>query len=161
EVRRPQAEEQRAAWHRCLGPRSSRLNGQVDALVAHFSLNVEGIRSVCAATTAASAAAPDALSADRLGDRLWIACREQARSRLDELAHRIESVAGFDDLVLPQGQRDLLQEIVGQVRQRRRVYDAWGFGAAGARGLGISALFAGPSGTGKTMAAEVLARELR
>jgi ATPase family associated with various cellular activities (AAA)/Winged helix domain, variant len=159
EVRRPQPEEQRAAWHRCLGPWSSRLNGQVDTLVAHFSLNVEAIRSVCAAT--AGAAAADELSADGLGDRLWSACREQARSRLDELAHRIESRAGFDDLVLPQPQRELLNEIAGQVRQRRRVYDGWGFGTPGARGLGISALFAGPSGTGKTMAAEVLARELR
>jgi SpoVK/Ycf46/Vps4 family AAA+-type ATPase len=48
-----------------------------------------------------------------------------------------------------------------QVRQRHRVYDTWGFGAKGGRGLGISALFAGPSGTGKTMAAEVIARDLR
>ena len=47
------------------------------------------------------------------------------------------------------------------VRQRSRVYGAWGFAARGSRGLGITALFAGASGTGKTMAAEVIARELR
>ena len=47
------------------------------------------------------------------------------------------------------------------VRQRRRVYETWGFADKGKRGLGISALFAGASGTGKTMAAEVLAHELR
>jgi len=87
--------------------------------------------------------------------------RAQARSRLDDLAQRIEPSAGWEDLVLPEPQRQLLAEIAGQVRQRPRVYDAWGFGGAGIRGLGISALFAGPSGTGKTMAAEVLARELR
>jgi SpoVK/Ycf46/Vps4 family AAA+-type ATPase len=51
--------------------------------------------------------------------------------------------------------------VAGQVRQRRRVYESWGFGRRGSRRLGISALFAGASGTGKTMAAEVLARELR
>src|SRR5204863_3887288 len=50
--------------------------------------------------------------------------------------------------------------IAAHLRHRRRVYDDWGFGEATARGLGITALFAGPSGTGKTMAAEVLAREL-
>ncbi|HSU19817.1 MAG TPA: ATP-binding protein, partial [Acidobacteriaceae bacterium] len=53
-----------------------------------------------------------------------------------------------------------LQRIAIHVRQRARVYESWGFELKGSRGLGISALFAGPSGTGKTMAAEVLAREL-
>jgi SpoVK/Ycf46/Vps4 family AAA+-type ATPase len=98
---------------------------------------------------------------ETLGELVWDACRAQARSRLDDLAQRIEPSAGWEDLVLPEPQRQLLAQIAGQVRQRRRVYDAWGFGGAGVRGLGISALFAGPSGTGKTMAAEVLARELR
>jgi SpoVK/Ycf46/Vps4 family AAA+-type ATPase len=57
-------------------------------------------------------------------------------------------------------QRQTLREIVLHVRQRFRVHQTWGFASRGARGLGINALFAGPSGTGKTMAAEVLAREL-
>jgi SpoVK/Ycf46/Vps4 family AAA+-type ATPase len=55
----------------------------------------------------------------------------------------------------------MLRQLVAQVRQRSRVYDEWGFGESTARGLGISALFAGESGTGKTMAAEVIARALR
>jgi len=62
--------------------------------------------------------------------------------------------------VLPEAQRQLLREIATQVRQRTKVYETWGFAEKGERGLGISALFAGSSGTGKTMAAEVLAREL-
>jgi SpoVK/Ycf46/Vps4 family AAA+-type ATPase len=85
----------------------------------------------------------------------------QARPRLDDLAQRIESVATWDDLVLPELQRQTLREIAVHVRQRARVYEAWGFAAKCARGLGISALFVGASGTGKTMAAEVLANELR
>jgi SpoVK/Ycf46/Vps4 family AAA+-type ATPase len=56
--------------------------------------------------------------------------------------------------------KDMLREIGTQVGRRFTVHETWGFGARGNRGLGICALFAGPSGTGKTMAAEVLAREL-
>jgi len=94
-------------------------------------------------------------------DRLWDACRVSARARLDDLAQRIEPVAEWDDLVLPAFQHQTLRDITAQSRQRTRVYQSWGFASKGARGLGISALFAGASGTGKTMAAEVLARELR
>ncbi len=63
--------------------------------------------------------------------------------------------------MLPELQRRTLREIAAHLRQRAMVYETWGFAGKGARGLGISALFAGASGTGKTMAAEVLARELR
>ncbi len=92
---------------------------------------------------------------------LWDACRLQARPRLEGLAQRIEPSATWDDLVLPEAQKQLLQQIALHVRQRTKVYQAWGFASKGSRGLGISALFAGPSGTGKTMAGEVLANELR
>jgi SpoVK/Ycf46/Vps4 family AAA+-type ATPase len=63
--------------------------------------------------------------------------------------------------VLPEAQRQILREIATHVRQRTKVYETWGFVTKGERGLGISALFVGSSGTGKTMAAEVLAGELR
>jgi len=86
--------------------------------------------------------------------------RMAARPRLDALAQRIEPKATWDDLVLPEGQVRSLRDLAMHVRQRGRVYDDWGFADKSARGLGISALFAGSSGTGKTMAAEVLAREL-
>jgi len=97
----------------------------------------------------------------RAGGSSWDACREQARPRLDDLAARIEPAARWDDLVLPDPQLRTLREIALHVRHRSTVYEDWGFAARGDRGLGISALFAGPSGTGKTMAAEVLAIELR
>jgi SpoVK/Ycf46/Vps4 family AAA+-type ATPase len=91
---------------------------------------------------------------------LWDICRRQARPRLDDLAQAIPPVATWDDLVLPEAQRAILRAIAMHVRGRMRVYETWGFARKGGRGLGISALFAGSSGTGKTMAAEVLANEL-
>jgi SpoVK/Ycf46/Vps4 family AAA+-type ATPase len=63
--------------------------------------------------------------------------------------------------VLPPEEKALLRQIVDQVGQRHRVYETWGFGQRMSRGLGISALFAGESGTGKTLAAEVIAHELQ
>jgi SpoVK/Ycf46/Vps4 family AAA+-type ATPase len=94
-------------------------------------------------------------------DRLWEACLSHSRPRLDRLAVRIEPRATWRDLVLPEEPLALLREISAQVKQRSKVYDEWGFRRKMSRGFGISALFAGESGTGKTMAAEVIANELR
>jgi SpoVK/Ycf46/Vps4 family AAA+-type ATPase len=87
-------------------------------------------------------------------------CRAQARPKLGDLAQHIEAAATWEDLVVPDLQRSILQEIAMHVRQRRQVYETWGFASKTTRGLGISALFVGVSGVGKTMAAEVLANEL-
>src|SRR4029077_1993467 len=92
---------------------------------------------------------------------LWNACRSLARPRLEDLAERIVPCAGWDDLVLPEAQKLILRHLAAQVRQRLKVYESWGFSDKSQRGLGLSALFAGPSGTGKTLAAEVMAGELR
>src|SRR5574341_744027 len=79
---------------------------------------------------------------------------------MDALAQRLDPKATWDDIVLPVSELSLLQQIADQVRQRSTVYDDWGFRRKMNRGLGISVLFAGESGTGKTMAAEVIANEL-
>jgi vesicle-fusing ATPase len=79
---------------------------------------------------------------------------------LGPLAQRLEPRAAWDDLVLPEGQVQLLRDLVRQVRHRALVYQTWGFAQRSHRGLGITALFTGESGTGKTMAAEVIAAEL-
>jgi hypothetical protein len=156
DVRKPAIEEQRTLWQQALGAETSCLNGQVDALVGQFSLSAQ----VIAAARAEALAQPPSTAAD-LGMVLWDTCRVQARPRLDDLAQRIEPAAQWDDLVLPEAQWQTLRDIAVHVRQRVRVYETWGFAARGARGLGIGALFAGASGTGKTMAAEVLAHALR
>ena len=114
-----------------------------------------------AAIAATGRFALDGAGTAPLADRLWDACRAQARGRLDDLAERIPTGPGWDDLVLPPEQTDCLHEIVAAIRHRGTVYDRWGFGAGTRRGLGVSALFAGASGTGKTLAAEVVAGALR
>jgi hypothetical protein len=157
DVNKPSTAEQQSLWQETLGPLAPRLNGQLETLVSQFSLSLQGIH-------AASIQVLGDLSLGEekpLGPMLWDACRMQARPRLDDLAQRIEPVADWNDLVLPEAQLQTLRDITAQVHQRAKVYESWGFASKGARGLGISALFAGASGTGKTMAAEVLANNLR
>ncbi len=153
DVDKPSAQEQRALWKNFLGARAARLNGKLELLGAQFNFDAGAIRAVCAG-------AQDEAEPESFADALWETCRAQARPQLDELAQRIAPAAGWDDLVLPEAQKRVLREIAIHVRRRAKVYEEWGFAGASARGLGISALFAGPSGTGKTMAGEVLAREL-
>ncbi len=157
DVNAPESAEQDAVWRAALGDLTDHLNGHVDRLVSQFTLNSTEI----AAAWATARGAADGAAPDRLGELLWDACRVQSRTRMDDLAQRITSPATWDDLVLPTAQRETLRAIAMHVRQRTTVYQHWGFAGKGARGLGITALFAGASGTGKTMAAEVLANELR
>jgi len=91
---------------------------------------------------------------------LWQSCREQAGWHLEELAQRLTPCFTWEDIVLPSEVFHQLQEIAAQVAHRPQVYETWGFGAKLSRGRGISVLFSGPSGTGKTMAAEILANHL-
>ena len=156
EVRKPAVAEQHQIWREALGPVAEQLNGELELVNSHFDLDTHSIRAAGAELNARFATAKD-----DAGAALWDACRNQSRQRLDGLAQRIEPAATWDDLVVPEPQRQTLREMALQVRQRAVVYERWGFAKKGARGLGISALFAGASGTGKTMAAEVLAHELR
>jgi Cdc6-like AAA superfamily ATPase len=80
--------------------------------------------------------------------------------RLAGLAHRIEASQDWDALVLPPDQRESIDELINRVKQRRTVYESWELGRYLGRGLGVSALFSGPPGTGKTMAAGLIAKEL-
>ncbi|MGV9574719.1 ATP-binding protein, partial [Streptomyces nigra] len=94
------------------------------------------------------------------GADLWTACRMRARAGFSGVAQVVEPRADWSRLVLPESQLTQLRALVGAVRHRSRVLEEWGFGATSVRGLGTTALFAGPSGTGKTLAAEVIAKEL-
>ena len=157
DINKPSAAEQRSLWQESLGAMATQLNGQVERLVSQFDLGMQAIHTTSAQVLNIGSQEKE----ESVGLMLWDACRVQARSRLDDLAQRIDPVASWNDLVLPEMQLQSLRDIAAQVHQRMKVYEQWGFASKGNRGLGISALFAGASGTGKTMAAEVLANELR
>ncbi len=91
---------------------------------------------------------------------LFAACRAQSSGRLATLARAITPTYSWDDIVLPADNLTQMREICIQVRHRRIVLESWGFDAHFAMGKGVNVLFAGPSGTGKTMAAEIIARDL-
>jgi hypothetical protein len=157
DVRKLDTPEQRALWEELLGPLANELAGPLDAVLGQFHLGPEAIQAAGAEVLERVTEVPR----EELGSLLWEACRVQARPRLAALAQRIEPNATWEELALPPAQRDTLRTVAAHVRQRSRVYEQWGFGRKGARGLGITALFSGLSGTGKTLAAEVLAEELR
>jgi AAA+ superfamily predicted ATPase len=147
-------QEQLGLWETSLGSTSAHLNGQLSTLASQFNLSPAIIQ---AAGLSVTGDADD----PTLPDRLWDFCRLQARPQLESLAQRIDTDATWDELVLPDREKQVLRDITAQLRQRAKVYQEWGFAAKTKRGLGLSALFAGASGTGKTMAAEVLAREFK
>lgn len=155
DVDKPTTQEQRNIWNQALNSNSFHVNGFVDSLVSQFNLSSNAIEAV-----SASALGYETTDIGTLEQQLWNSCRTQARPQLDDLAQRIPPAMGWDDLVLPSPQSQTLREIVTHVRQRAKVYESWGFSTKGSNGLGVTALFAGASGTGKTMAASVLAREL-
>jgi hypothetical protein len=156
EINKPAPAGQRELWHTALGAAGESLNGHLDPLAGQFRLSAETILELCESATAREPADGEALS-----NQLWSACRDVSRPRLESLAQRIVPSAGWDDLILPPFEMQLLRQLATQSRHRMKVYEDWGFAARGRRGLGMSALFCGPSGTGKTLAAEVLARDLQ
>ena len=151
-VKQPTPIEQCEAWRdelESISPGSK----MPQILAGQFSLNLGEIRSV-----AASVATTDD---ENVGQQLWTSCRDLTRVSLDSLAQRLEPKATWDDLVLADEPMSLMRQIASQIRDRHRVYDEWGFAKTMNRGFGISALFSGESGTGKTMAAEVIANDLQ
>jgi hypothetical protein len=113
------------------------------------------------------AAAPEsALRATALGEEqvsratMLAACHTEVEAGFGGLATRVETPFEWDDLVLPEAPRDQLREILASGQHRALVMDQWGFGKKYPYGSGLSVLFAGPSGTGKTMAASIIARGL-
>jgi hypothetical protein len=148
--------ERSARWRELLGVEAASLNGAVERLAGQFDLGIGAMRSVTAQVQSQAA-----MGLPLVEQTLWDAARLASRPRMDGLAQRIEPASEWSELVLPDRQRRILAEITTHVRQRQRVYEDWGFARKSSRGLGISALFAGASGTGKTMAAEALANDLR
>jgi hypothetical protein len=153
EILKPTASEQLSAWADALGITS---DGIPSRLAGQFDLNHESIKQIVRRVQAETEDGDPTI-----GKRLWDEAMASARPRLETLAQRLDCKATWDDIVLPEKEIKLLRQIAGQMALRCKVYDDWGFRETMNRGLGISVLFAGDSGTGKTMAAEVLANALR
>lgn len=161
DLAKPSTAEQEQIWQQELGSFAEEINGQIEPLVMQFNLNAQRIRAACLDFKVQYPSWVNSGLDKEMIESLWDACRSQSRPSLEQLAQRIQPAATWEELVLPDQQKQILREIAAHVRQRGKVYQTWDFASKGARGLGISALFAGISGTGKTMAAEVLAQELR
>jgi hypothetical protein len=146
----------RDLWERALPDLVANDGPSLDAIVHHFACDPETVARVAAAARGSTRVRGGPVSTTDV----WQWCRRYGRRRLSGLAETVEPRVGWDDIVLPADVRRQLAELAAQVRNRGIVYERWGFGDRLARGRGITALFAGPTGTGKTMAAEVLANEL-
>jgi hypothetical protein len=153
DVAKPTTAEQKTAWTMALG---GTVSDSPALLSGQFNLNLTTIHHIARSQSDKAAGDPATLP-----DRLWDACRASVLLRLDTLAQRLAPKVTWNDLVLPREEMEMLEQIANQVKQRNKVYEEWGFSARMNRGLGISALFSGESGTGKTMAAEVIAHSLR
>ena len=150
-----------AEWQAALAPAAGgiAMNGHAQELLdatRAFRLSAPQIaRAALAGRLRARAEARDLEPGD-----VQAGARAQNAAGLDRLARRIEPRAGWDDLVLPSDARAQLHELASRARHREQVLDEWGIGGRSTRGRGITALFAGESGTGKTLAAEVITGEL-
>lgn len=128
------------------------------AVASRVPLQIDGLEYAMALARSRPAAPYDAN--DQALGRFTAACRHIATEGLSHLAESIEPLFSLDDVVLPADQHQQLIEICDNVRHAPRVYEEWKFRERLPYGRGIAALFFGPSGTGKTMAAIGIARRL-
>lgn len=165
ELDSPAPLEQRAVWTEALSehlPEFAAPDELLDRLISTFNMSSSRITSVCvsargqldahATRKPEHEAAPEQL--------LWRSCRIQARPDLDALAHRLDQRCDWSDFRSHPETLAVLHSICAQVRYRATVYGHWRVGSRSGRGQGISVLFSGPSGTGKTMAAGLIGAAL-
>jgi hypothetical protein len=147
----PSFAERRLAWEQASGAPDAR------DVAAKFRLSIGQILEAAEVARLAAAARGGEVPEPR---ELDLGARQASSSRLGELASRIPPGYTWDDLVVPDRQRELLLSISAYLRHRDRVLSEWGYEKTVARTQGLKVLFAGESGTGKTMSAQVLAAEL-
>ncbi len=160
----PDFERRKSHWRSSLGAAGIQLSdGELDALSNRFRLTPDRIEDAvamarnCADWTGAPIG--DGTNVDWFAE-LMASARRQSSHDLSSLAWKIEPHYAWSDIVLPDDAVAQLRELCSRVSNQHEVLGKWGFGEKLAHGKGVSALFAGPSGTGKTMAAEIIANEL-
>ncbi len=158
EVPPPDSSTRFRYWrHHLNGHGESRIDdSDLTDIAGQFHLDAEGVRAAMTVAVGRASLRGDDL---RVAD-LYDAARSIAAPRLDGLALRIQPRYGWDDIVLTRDGMEQLRELCARARHQRLVLDEWGFGTKHARRGGLTALFSGPPGTGKTMAAEIIAGDL-
>jgi ATP-dependent 26S proteasome regulatory subunit len=146
------AERRMAIWNFALAGASEHV---IRSSAERYAISVGMIRATAASVTAAKSVRSDITT-----DDVHVALRGQLERKLTGIATRIETTQTWNDLVLPIDQFDVLIEMIARIKHRNHVLDTWGFADKVGRGHGVAALFSGPPGTGKTMIAGLLAREL-
>lgn len=160
ELPEPTYAQRRALWADNLNGAGPGLSeAEITALAGRFRLTAGQIQDALArARTLAWARDPQ--NGHISAADIDAACRGQAQHRLGALARKLNPRYTWDDIVLPRQQLSTLRLIATTVRHRPIVYSDWGFDRKLSLGKGLIALFSGPSGTGKTMAAEIIANDL-
>jgi SpoVK/Ycf46/Vps4 family AAA+-type ATPase len=155
----PDYDQRVLLWQRALSSSTLRAAGAAESLAAAFRLSAAQIE---AATHTASCRAfwRDPSAARIELDDLRFGCRHHSNRAIAELAQKITPRYGWNDIVLPGDRLEQLKEIRDAVQFRQVVYERWGFERKLSIGKGLNILFSGPSGTGKTMAAEIIAKEI-
>jgi len=146
--------ERRAVWQRALAE-VDRSVGNLDAIAARYKIGPGVVRQAVTAAVAAGIA-PD----DDAAPEIETYIRQTRDQRLGQYATRVERLATWSSVVFPPDILDSLRELVARVRYGRQVYDTWGMSRTMATSRGLTALFQGQPGTGKTLVAGVIAREL-
>jgi len=159
ELSMPTVAERWQLWQQALPELITKDLTEGVALASKFRLTAGQIRDA-AATARNRARWRDPEQSHITVEDLYTACRLQSNQKLNTLAQKITPHYTWDDIVLPDMQKQQLQEICNCVQYRAQVYEQWGFGNKLALGKGLTVLFAGPSGTGKTMAADIIAGSL-
>jgi len=151
----PSYADRQLLWNHYLGAATeNRLN--TDDIASQFTLTAGQIRDVVATARDRANQQQRPLHTEDL----FAAARLHSSARLAKLARKIEPRFDWTDIILPADQIAILQELVSTVRVRPKVLEEWQVGQKLAANAGVTVLFAGPPGTGKTMAAEVVAAEL-
>ena len=155
----PDFVQRKELWRTCFDGQSNDLDDDVTALADKFRLTAGQIKNAYAfAQNLALWREPESRVIQ--GEDLYAACRQQSSHKLSQLASKITPRYVWADIVLPKDQLEQLREICNYVKYHHLVYGEWGFEHKLSLGKGLNVLFAGPSGTGKTMAADIMANEL-
>jgi ATP-dependent 26S proteasome regulatory subunit len=151
--------DRHAAWHDALARRGLAAADAAD-LAARYRVGPGVIERVTATVGEAFRAASTEVDGGAATAAVNTAVRQHLESRIGDVATRVRRQATWSDVVLPEDLVDSLLEITGRVRYRKKVFEDWGYGRSITTARGITALFSGGPGTGKTMVAGVIARDL-